>query len=319
MAIKNKEVEEISSEVEIFEFMVSKQSYGVNVLKIRQIIRFEPDKLSKPPKATPSLIGLIKILNRMVPIIDLGQAFYAKSNITSNAVNTESGSKVSETNSSNQIVIVLEFNRSWFGFLVDNVEKIHRFNSEDIKGVESGMSIEYVTSTVNFQNRTIFILDFEYLVLNLFNADSYLNIKPASSETFSNQFVDQRNILLVEDSKVVRDILFNFLTKVGYKKIDFAGNGKEGLEKYKSSIDKNSSKSKYDIVVSDIEMPIMDGFALCRKVKEINPNQVFVLLSSLASKQIQGQSQEAGVNKLVSKKDLDKLHLVIEDLCKEVF
>ena len=308
MAIKSNAIEEVSNEVEIFEFIVNNQSYGVNVLKIRQIIRFEKDKLSKPPKVIPALIGLIKILNRMVPIIDLNQAFYGTSDTSKTAE--------ADANKVNQIIIVLEFNRSWFGFLVDNVNKIHRFNYEEVKGVENGMTIEYVNSTITLQDRTIFSLDFEYLVSKLFYAETYLKVKPVGDSKEMAHVNASRTVLVVDDSKVMREVVNNFLTEVGYKNIVMASNGKEGFDKFKAGFDEKTFASKYDVILSDIEMPSVDGFTFCRNVKDLKNNQVFILLSSLSSKQLQAQSQEVGADKMVSKKDIDKLHLIINDLCK---
>jgi len=308
MAIKSVEITEVVNEVEIFEFVVNDQSYGVNVLKIRQIIRFEREKLSKPPKAIPAMIGLIKILNRMVPIIDLNQAFYAKK--------IEKGQTIANMDRPdpvNQIIIVLEFNRSWFGFLVDRVEKIHRFNGEEIKGIESGLAIEYVNSTVSFQNRTIFILDFEFLVSSFFYDESYMKFKP-STPINNNSIATSKNILLVDDSKSMRDIIVNFLMQAGFKNIEMASNGKEGFDRYKNSFDEVTGVAKFDLIISDIEMPLSDGFSFCRKVKALKKNQFFMLLSSLASKQMLTQSQEVGADRLVSKRDMEKLHIIINEM-----
>jgi two-component system chemotaxis response regulator CheV len=245
----------------------------------------------------------------MVPIIDLNNAFYGKE-----IVNFAVDNNPSDIKRSNQIIVVLEFNRSWFGFLVDKVDKIHRFNCEDLKGVEKAMSLEFVNSTISLSNRTIFVLDFEYLVSKLFFSESSAQIKPTNLGYLNKDLMPTLKILLIDDSKVMREVVLNYLTSLGCANVEVATNGKEGFDNYKSGFDERSSTSKYDLIISDLEMPLMDGFSLCQKIKILKPNQKFILLSSLASKQLNVQCKEVGVDKLVSKKDIDQLHVVITDL-----
>lgn len=307
MSIQHISNEELISEVEMLEFAVNEQRFGVNILKIRQIIRFEPQKLSKPPRSIEAMVGLLKIQNRMTPVIDLNQFFYNQTNVIS------SESKEVEK-IANRIVIVLEFNRSWYGFLVDSVHKIHRVSSDEIKSVEEGMPIEYVSSIVNLQGITSFILDFEMLVSRLFHLNEHpIAATPISNNTANDAIIEKR-ILLIDDSKVTRDVVQSFLRNSGFKTVETAIDGKEGYEKFAKAFNAEANTSGFDVVISDIEMPQLDGFSVCKKIKALKPNQKVILFSSLANQKLLLQSNEVGADKLVSKRDTEKLHHIIHEL-----
>lgn len=249
-----------SNEMELVDFRILKQEedgaiyegiYGINVSKVREIIRV-PDLTELP--GTPNFIeGIFDLRSVVIPVVNLAKWM----GITPPA-SVEKTSRV----------IITEFNNVLIGFVVHEAKRIRRISWNDIEpstfissGEIDGSKITGVTRIEN--DNVLLILDLESVVqdLGLYKPDTD-NI-PKEIEHFAGM------ALILDDSSTARKIVKDALQKMGFDVIE-ATDGEEGLEKLDELYELYPSNlsSKLKIIISDVEMPRMDGFHFAAKVKE---------------------------------------------------
>ncbi|MFT4310686.1 MAG: chemotaxis protein CheW [Candidatus Woesearchaeota archaeon] len=226
-----------TNELEILEFVVGEQhKFGINVAKVREVI-LEP-KFDLVPHVHPAIVGLFKLRDKVIPLIDLHTYLSLE--------------KVSK----DPKVIVTEFNQQNFGFLVDDVTTIRRMSWTKVKSPQQLMSNSKnfcVTALVDIQDYTLLLLDFEKIVLDINPESSQKTIK----ETHEGKGY---RVLLVDDSATLTEMASSLIGKAGFD-IVTALNGQIAWDLLQKD-------NAFDIIVSDIEMPQMDGHTLCKKIKD---------------------------------------------------
>lgn len=285
-----------NNEVEILEINLGDQPYGVNVLKIKQILQFRKEDLSEPPNANKSLIGLLYLQGQQVPIISLCDYFNKKA-----------------LENDRKIIIVLEFNETWYGFITDNINKIHRIPWSDLHPLKESLHLEYIIGTTIIGEKTMMIIDFEKVVSNIFQNDNISEFNIVENQDI--QAIEKRkkfNIVYAEDSSLVRENVAKMLIKSHYSKISLFKNGQEAYEYLCGS---DQEKNKANILITDIEMPIMDGLTLCKKSKEKFPTIPVLVLSSLISKQILTKCKAVNADAALSKKDIPQVISMLDHFC----
>lgn len=293
-----------TNELEVAEFSVKTldegdQYFGINVSKVKEIIR--RPKIIKVPYPSPFIEGIFNLRDEVVPIINLPKWL---------------GYKADVTNNSNRLVIVAEFNRQFFGFLVDSVERIHRMSWEKIlppgyKGEKNSKKTVSITGILQLEDKIVMMIDFEKIVADInpdlgFMIDEHL-------EKIADDEVDVKSILIAEDSALIRQMLKDTMEKGGMTPV-IAENGKlawDILKKTKAKCEETgkSIQDYFSMLVTDIEMPQMDGYALTKLVKE-DPTLKglpVVIFSTIIYDEIRHKGEAVGADEQISKPELGSL------------
>jgi two-component system chemotaxis response regulator CheV len=282
------------------------QLFGINVFKVREVIR--TPHISPVPKSDPRVIGIADIRGTTMPMIDLPLA-----------LDMDPLSKVPGT-----LTIVTEFNSSIQGFLVGSVDRIVHLRWEDIlPPPETLMNVNYLTGITKVGNALVEIVDVERVLQEVAGRSS----ADVSEEVgLVGQAVTQGREFLVigcDDSVVARSKLKSVLDKIGVKSLIF-NNGRlalEALQKMADAADKGNALAvpkQVLMVVSDIEMPEMDGYTLTSNIrKDPRLKDLYVILnSSLSGGFNDTLTQKVGANMFLSKWHTDELAKVVIDRIK---
>ncbi|ABM61309.1 chemotaxis protein CheV [Halorhodospira halophila] len=244
-----------------------RQRYGINVFKVREVI--PAPELSYVPHAHPASCGIAYIRGHTLSVLDLS---YATGN---GPVTKEEGN----------YIIVTEYNRQVQGFLVGGVDRIVNINWQDVLPPPSGGSAgSYLTAVARYDGQMIQIVDVEKVLAEVQRAGG------ADPEVTEGGGVDRAEgseaykVLVVDDSAVARGQIKRTLEEIGVRVVT-KNNGREALEQLRAWKDQDPSGLRdLLMVVSDIEMPVLDGYTLTRSIRQ-DPglSGVHVLLHSSLS------------------------------------
>lgn len=279
------------------------QRFGINVFKVREVIR-TPD-ISPVPKSDPRIVGIADIRGTTMPVIDLPLA-----------LDLAPMRSVSGT-----LTIVTEFNSSVQGFLVGSVDKIVHLRWEDIlPPPDTLMNVNYLTGVTKVNHHLVEIIDVER-VLQEVAGRSAADVSDEVAK-FGTELTRGRNFHVIgcDDSVVARNKLKSVLDRLGVQSSIY-NNGKlalEALHKMADKADKGDAivvDKQVLMVVSDIEMPEMDGYTLTANIrKDPRLRDLFVVLNtSLSGGFNDSLTQKVGANRFLSKWHTDELaNLVLE-------
>lgn len=291
-----------TNELEIMEFTISGELFGINVAKVREIMMAQEVKMM--PNSHEVVEGVFKPRSEIITVIDLGKYLNMPKN----------------TDKKRDIFIVTHFNNLNFAFHVDSVVGIDRISWTEIKkpdrviyGGDEGVA----TGIAEYKKRLITILDFEKIVAEISPESS---IQAESMERLGIREDRDKTILIAEDSMLLSKMIIECLHKAGYRNTIKTDNGQEAwnyLEEAKSSGD--PIKSHVACIVSDIEMPLMDGHRLTKLVKtdEILKEIPLILFSSLISDDMRHKGQLLGADEQITKPEIDKLVELIDRLTEK--
>lgn len=299
-----------TNEVEFIEFFLGDVSYGINVSKVQRVLARTSVDITTVAQAPHATLGMIHIQDRPIMLMDLKQALNIP--YDPDAIKPE-----------RQLILVTTFNKQTTAFLIDGISKIHRTSWENFEPLANSVNGEtaggFSTGTVTFDDNIIIILDLERLMLSYF--------PNTHSPVFQTEIaVDERGgrdsirILYAEDSKMVRHITCDIVKNAGYHNIEAFENGLDAYNHLKRLIAEGADPNNlpYDLVLTDIEMPKMDGLTLCKKVKtELapqNPPKVIVY-SSLINKEMAIKCTSVGADAQLAKPDVEQIVTLIDRLC----
>ncbi len=290
-----------TNEVEFLLFHLGAQRYGINVGKVRQILLFNRDKVAHLPGLPPAILGLMPFRENTISIIDLREML---------SVPAEQ-----RVVSARDLLLVAELNLRTVGFVVDSVDKIERLGWERFEPIGqttcAGGSGS-VVGTVTLKDGIVVILDLETIMGSL---DPTMNVDHYASE-IAPSTIDRGSvrILYCEDSAIVQKALVRTLESAGFTQVQLFPTGLAGLE----YLEKNPS-ANVDIIISDIEMPQMDGLTFCRKVHELKTFQKvpFVFFSSMINAQMEEKCRSVGGDACYSKPQIPLIVTAIEQLLQE--
>ena len=295
-----------TNEMEIIEFYVGTQPLGINVQKLKEIISYDETTLTVIPESPPAMLGVLMMRGSTIPLIDLKD--HLKQRCVEDAPDATSA-----------VVLVCEFNHRINGFRVDGVNQIHRVSWSDLQPLAPFID-QYrprFTGSINIDGREILILDLEYIV-GEFDPDSVLRT-PEVDETegickalFARRA--EKKVLMAEDSSVIRSGMEKVLKDAGFTGLEVFVDG-EGAYKRILELKAQAEEAEQDLrqhfhmLISDIEMPRMDGLTLCRKVKEgLGYADIPVLLfSSLINPPMEVKCDSVGADGYAAKPEIAKL------------
>jgi len=286
-----------TNELEIIEFLIDNSTYGINVAKVREIIRF-PEATVPVPNEHPSLEGIVDLRGQVVPIINLQKHLGV----------------IDDIDRTSSYVIVSEFNNAMVGFCVSKVVGIQRLSWQQIEHLTGMSSSESgsVTAVIKLEDRMILMLDFEKITSDIY-PDSGMQSEAKDVKTEEEQRVDRsaNTVFVVEDSNYIQKIIRKTLEKAGYKVIT-ANDGQIAWNKLTSIINGENFKAIEDyinVIVSDIEMPQMDGLHLIKNIKA-NDNLRHIpciVFSSLISPEMSVKCKSVGADAEISKPEISSL------------
>ena len=290
-----------TNELEIMEFTVGGELFGINIAKIREIMRAQETK--RMANSHNFVEGIFKQRGEVITVIDLAKC-----------LNIERSE-----NKSHDIFILTHFNKLNFAFRVESVVGIDRVSWEDIKKpdkvIYSGED-SVATAIAEYKDRLITILDFEKIIADISPETS---ITLDRLDELGDRVESQKKILVAEDSMMLSNLIIGFLHKSGYKNTVKFNNGKEAWNYLTEAKESGLPISNYvSCIVSDIEMPLMDGHRLTKLIKtddELKHIPV-ILFSSLISDELRIKGQEVGADEQITKPEIVELVNIIDRLIK---
>lgn len=288
-----------TNELEVLEFELDGNAYGINVAKIKEIIPYQ--KVTPVPNSHPSIEGIFMPRDTMITAIDL-------KNCLQRGVSEEGG-----------LFIITNFNKLDIAFHVDAVKGIHRISWEQIikPGATVSTSEDSIsTGIVKLDNRLVIILDFEKIVSDI-NPETGLKISE-----IDDMGVRQRSnvpILIAEDSVLLNKLIVDSLKKAGYDNLIHTQNGQEAYDVIQACKVDGTLKDHVQCVITDIEMPLMDGHRLTKLIKSDDETKDIpvVIFSSLVNDEMKRKGEALGADAQLSKPEIANLVRIIDDLVKK--
>lgn len=282
-----------TNELEVLEFMVGNNHYGINVAKVKEIVPYQ--NVTPVPNAHGFVEGIFMPRDTMLTVINLAKV----------TQNVESG------DSRGDMLIITNFNQLNIAFHVSKVLGIHRVSWADIitpdatiNSSEHGIS----TGVVKIDNKLIIILDFERIVNDI---SPETGLKVHEVEALVGRERNNIPIYLAEDSALLLKLIKDALEKAGYTNLNLSHNGQECWDKLVALKEEHGSNVEEYVkcVITDIEMPLMDGHRLTKLIKTDNVLKSIpvAIFSSLISDEMFKKGKDLGADIQMTKPEIGKL------------
>ena len=285
-----------TNELEVLEFRLDGNAYDINVAKIKEIINYQ--EVTPVPNSHPSIEGIFMPRDTMITAIDL-------KNCLQRGVSEPGG-----------LFIITNFNKLDIAFHVDSVVGIHRVSWREI--IKPGSTIStsedgVSTGIIKFDDRLIIILDFEKIVTDI-NPET--GLKVADIEELGERHRIDVPILIAEDSPLLNKLIVDSLHKAGYVNLIHTENGQQAYDVIQECKKEGTLKEHVQCIITDIEMPLMDGHRLTKLVKsdEETKNIPIVIFSSLVNDDMKRKGEALGANAQLSKPEIGNLVRVVDEL-----
>lgn len=288
-----------TNELEVVMFKIGSGNYGINVLKVREIINGM--ELTPIPNAHPDVEGVIRLREEVLPVVNLEKVL---------------GIEPSE-NPSNDKFIIGELNKLKVAFRVHHVSRIHRISWEQIeKPTELSAGDEaYAIGIIKLEEYMSILLDFEKIIVEI-QPSTGVNVDKLG--VLGHRERSQKRLVVAEDSPMLRRLLKETLEEAGYERLTFFENGKEAWDYLGEVIEDepDSIKHHVDLLITDIEMPQMDGHHLTDLIKKDNrlKDLPVIVFSSLITDDLYHKGDKVGADAQVSKPEIVDLVQEIDAL-----
>ena len=285
-----------TNELEVLEFKLDGNSYGINVAKIREIITYQD--VTPVPNAHPSIEGIFMPRDTMITAIDLKNCLQRG------------------TSDAGGLFIVTNFNKLDIAFHVEQVVGIHRVSWKDIikpnatiSTTEEGIS----TGIIKKNDKLIIILDFEKIVTDI-NPET--GLKVTEIDELGHRDRNDVPILIAEDSVLLNKLIVDSLKKAGYTNLTRTENGEEAWNFICECKEHGDLATHVHCVITDIEMPLMDGHRLTKLIKEDEETKDIpvVIFSSLVNDEMRRKGEALGADAQLSKPEIGNLVREIDRL-----
>ena len=278
-----------TNEWQVVVFFLGEQTFAINVDKTREILRWTGSR--SIPDAPTSMIGITSVRGEVLPLMDLRKHLGI----------------VSKVPLESSKIIIAEFNEIKLGFVVDSVERIYRINSEELDSSLTGTFLgQFVLYVIKRDHRNVLLLDYEAIVqsINPSLSERYsLDPEKAREMTADLGNLDSYKILVAEDSPLIRRQLQDVLSQGGFHNVVLVGDGKDAWDHLDATPD------DYALLVTDVEMPRLDGLALTRRVKENTKMRSIpiVVFSSIMAHDIKIKAASVGAEAQITKPEINEL------------
>jgi two-component system chemotaxis response regulator CheV len=276
-----------------------KQLYGINVFKVKEVLQCP--KLTHMPKSSPIVRGVANIRGGTIPILDLAMA--------------TGSAKLG--NIDNAFVIITEYNTKIQGFLVHSVERIVNMNWEDIHPPPKGTGRDhYLTAVTRIDNQLVEIIDVEKILAEVAPVSENISAGVVTEEV-AHKALSLR-VLTVDDSSVARKQVTRCLQTVGVE-VTALNDGRQALEFLRKLVDEGKKpEEEFLMMISDIEMPEMDGYTLTAEIRSDPRMQKLhiILHTSLSGVFNQAMVKKVGADDFLAKFRPDDLAARVVDRIK---
>ena len=286
-----------TNEIEVLEFTLGDNHYGINVAKIKEILSYQP--ITPVPNAHPCVEGIFMPRDLMISVINLKRCIGIAEDDTEG------------------LFIITNFNKLNIAFHVDSVIGIHRVSWADIITPDATINTEEAgvsTGVIKIEDKLIVILDFEKIVTDI---SPETGLRVSDIETV-NEDVDRKDcpILIAEDSPLLSKLITDCLKKAGYVQQIVKPNGQEAWDTICELQEAGQLYDKVHCIITDIEMPMMDGHRLTKLCKEDPEIQKIplVIFSSLVNDEMRRKGEQLGADAQLTKPEIGKLVDAIDGL-----
>ena len=287
-----------TGELEIIEFVANGNHYAINVVKVKEVIEMPKEGLTKLPDPRPEIAGLILCRDEILTLVDLKYI-------------------LTKQKSKNIVakVIICEFNKIKVAFNIDDIIAVHRIKWEEIRKPDDLSENSLSVGNILLGTKVLIMLDFEKIVTDIcpssgISEDRLVNV----------DYKDRSNIkvMLADDSALIRRLLKDTLTKAGFRNLRIFDDGQQALDYLTELKAKKGENFREDVqlLITDIEMPRMDGLTLTRKIKEdpILQKLPVIVFSSLITDELRHKGESVGANAQLSKPEVEGLVKTIDNL-----
>ncbi|MCG8425945.1 MAG: chemotaxis protein CheV [Chromatiales bacterium] len=278
--------------------LAGRQRFGINVFKVQEVIQCPP--LTQVPGSHPVVKGIANMRGKTITVMDLSMAI--------------GGPCLGD--SDGRFVIITEYNRKVQGFMVDAVDRIVNMNWGEImpppKGAAGG---SYMTAVTQVDEELVEIIDVEKIMKEIIGG----------SETVSEGIIDEeikaetQHVLVVDDSSVARKQVKRVLDQLGVE-ATLCNDGKHAYDQLRKWVDEGKDVADYlAMVISDVEMPVMDGYTLTTEIRRDSAlqNLHVILHTSLSGVFNQAMVEKVGANNFLAKYEPDELATIVQNRLKE--
>ena len=285
-----------TNELEVLEFTLGDNHYGINVAKIREILSYQP--VTPVPNAHPSVEGIFMPRDTMLTVISLRRCL---------GMQDEEGKG---------LFIITNFNKLNIAFHVDQVIGIHRVSWSEIIKPDATINVQdkgVSTGVIKLDGQLIVILDFEKIISDI---SPETGLKVSDVEHLENRNRNDSPIMIAEDSPLLSKLITDCLKKAGYTNLNVNTNGQEAWDKLCAYEIAGNVKDKVHCIITDIEMPLMDGHRLTKLVKE-NDNMhdiPVIIFSSLVNDEMRRKGESLGADAQLTKPEIGSLVQAIDRL-----
>ena len=286
-----------TGELEIIEFVVNGSRYAINVVKVKEVIEM-PNKITTLPEPQPEIAGLILCRNEILTLVDLKYIISKK--------NTKKlGNKV----------IICQFNKIKVAFNIDDIIGVHRIKWNEIRKPDDLSESSLSVGNILIDDNVILMLDFEKIVTDICPSAGI-----SEDRLVKVEYKDRSNIkvVLADDSALIRKLLKETLTKAGFKNLTIFDDGEQALNYLLFIVERKGEnfKEEAELLITDIEMPQMDGLTLTRKVKEHNilNSLPVIIFSSLITDELRHKGESVKADAQLSKPEVEQLIEVVDKL-----
>ncbi len=289
-----------TNELEVLEFLLEGQHYGINVAKIREIITYQ--NVTPVPNAHPSIEGIFMPRDTMITAINLRNCLQMRD--------------YEEKEKATSLFIITNFNQLDIAFHVDTVLGIHRVSwnqiikpGSTVSTSEDGIS----TGIIKIGGELIIILDFEKIVTDI-NPETGLKI--SEIDALGDRAQRDIAILIAEDSPLLNKLIVDSLKQAGYTNLIHTENGQQAYNVITQCKEDGTLKQHVQCVITDIEMPVMDGHRLTKLIKEDEETKDIpvVIFSSLVNDEMKRKGESLGADAQLSKPEIGNLVQIIDGL-----
>lgn len=293
MAETNILLEAGNNQLELLKFKVAGQYYAINVAKTDESIDYM--EVTPVPLSRPEIKGILAIRDTLVTVIDLKKVLF---------------DEYTEITPSTSIILT-NFNKLNLGFVVDEIVGISRFSWLHILKPEATISSTdegIITGLVKDEDRIVCILDFEKIVSDI-NPQCGLTSSDLDASVMKNSNKrEDYSLLVAEDSKLLNKLIVKSLLDAGYQ-VKSVWNGSEAWDEITACGTREELLKKYQLLITDIEMPVMDGITLARNVKKSDEYKSLPIcvFSSLVNEMLINKVKELEIDAMITKPEIGKL------------
>ena len=280
-----------TNELEILEFTVGNNHYGINVAKIREILTYT--KAVPVPNSDPRIEGIFMPRDEIITSINLSKVLNLRAS----------------ENEAEDLYVVTYFNHTNAAFHVHSVVGIHRVSWADILKPDATLNTQdnsVATGIIKINGRLIILLDFEKIIADI-SPETTLRVEDV--DKLGTRERSDLPILIAEDSALLSHLIQDCLKKAGYSNLIINMDGQEAWDKISEFVKEGTLEQKVKLVITDIEMPRMDGHHLTKLIKSTSKTSFLpvIIFSSMISEEMMRKGTSLGADAQITKPEIGTL------------